>query len=89
MAKKTMITIATTGAWPTKENNPNVPMTPAEISEDVVVGSNPTRGVENCKQLLTVFHFIGNSEGTVSMIFIRTPYVESVKFKYNKRFSLI
>ena len=35
MAKKTMITIATTGAWPTKENNPNVPMTPAEISEDV------------------------------------------------------
>ena len=35
------------------------------------------------------FHFIGNSEGIVSMIFIRTPYVESVKFKYNKRFSLI
>ena len=35
MAKKTIITVATTGAWPKKENNPNVPMTPAEISEDI------------------------------------------------------
>ena len=35
MAKKTIITVATTGAWPKKENNPNVPMTPAEIAEDV------------------------------------------------------
>ncbi len=33
--KKTIITVATTGAWPKKENNPNVPMTPAEIAEDV------------------------------------------------------
>ncbi len=33
--KKTIITVATTGAWPKKENNPNVPMTPEEISEDV------------------------------------------------------
>ncbi|MBE6914287.1 MAG: 3-keto-5-aminohexanoate cleavage protein [Ruminococcaceae bacterium] len=35
MAKKTIITAAVTGAWPKKENNPNVPLTPAEISEDV------------------------------------------------------
>lgn len=35
MAKKTIITAATTGAWPKKENNPNVPMTPREIAEDV------------------------------------------------------
>lgn len=35
MAKKTIITVATTGAWPKKENNPNVPMTPAEIAADV------------------------------------------------------
>ncbi len=35
MSKKTIITIATTGAWPTKENNPNVPLTPEEICEDV------------------------------------------------------
>ena len=32
---KTIITVATTGAWPKKANNPNVPMTPAEICEDV------------------------------------------------------
>ena len=35
MSKKTIITVATTGAWPKKENNPNVPMTPAEIAEDI------------------------------------------------------
>lgn len=35
MAKKTIITVATTGAWPKKENNPNVPMTPEEIADDV------------------------------------------------------
>lgn len=33
--KKTIITVATTGAWPTKEHNPNVPMTPREIANDV------------------------------------------------------
>jgi len=32
---KTIITVATTGAWPKKENNPNVPMTPKEIADDV------------------------------------------------------
>lgn len=32
---KRIITVAPTGAWPTKENNPNVPMTPKEIAEDV------------------------------------------------------
>lgn len=35
LKNKRIITIATTGAWPKKENNPNVPMTPAEIAEDV------------------------------------------------------
>ena len=35
MNKKTIITAAVTGAWPKKENNPNVPMTPEEICEDV------------------------------------------------------
>lgn len=32
---KTMITVATTGAWPTKKDNPHIPITPAEIAEDV------------------------------------------------------
>lgn len=35
MAKKTIITAAVTGAWPKKENNPNVPITPSEIADDV------------------------------------------------------
>ncbi len=35
MAQKTIITAAVTGAWPKKENNPNVPMTPSEIADDV------------------------------------------------------
>ena len=32
---KTIITVAPTGAWPSKDDNPNVPLTPAEIAEDV------------------------------------------------------
>lgn len=32
---KTIITIAPTGAWPTKEDNPNIPLTPIEIAEDI------------------------------------------------------
>lgn len=32
---KVIITIAPTGAWPKKENNPAVPMTPEEIAKDV------------------------------------------------------
>jgi uncharacterized protein (DUF849 family) len=33
--EKCIITVAVTGAWPTKKNNPNVPMTPKEIADDV------------------------------------------------------
>lgn len=32
---KTVISVATTGAWPTKKDNPNVPITPTEIAKDV------------------------------------------------------
>lgn len=32
---KTIVTVATTGAFPTKEHNPAVPLTPKEIAEDV------------------------------------------------------
>jgi len=31
----TIITVAPTGAWPTKEHNPNVPLTPKDIAADV------------------------------------------------------
>lgn len=33
--EKTIITVATTGAFPTKEHNPNIPLTPKEIANDV------------------------------------------------------
>jgi uncharacterized protein (DUF849 family) len=32
---KVIITVAPTGAWPTKEHNPNIPLTPKEIAADV------------------------------------------------------
>ncbi len=36
LSNKTIITVAPTGAWPTKENNPNIPLDPPEIADDVV-----------------------------------------------------
>ena len=35
LKNKTIITVAPTGAWPKKKDNPNVPMDPEEIAEDV------------------------------------------------------
>ncbi len=35
LKNKRIITVATTGAWPKKKDNPNVPLTPAEIADDV------------------------------------------------------
>lgn len=35
IANKTIITVAPTGAWPTKKDNPNVPITPQEIADSV------------------------------------------------------
>ena len=35
LKNKTIITVAPTGAWPKKENNPNVPLTPREIADEV------------------------------------------------------
>lgn len=32
---KIIITVAPTGAWPTKKDNPNIPLTPEEIANDV------------------------------------------------------
>ncbi|MBN2899035.1 MAG: 3-keto-5-aminohexanoate cleavage protein [Clostridia bacterium] len=32
---KTIITVATTGAWPAKKDNPSIPLTPQEIADDV------------------------------------------------------
>ena len=35
LQNKRIITVATTGAWPKKENNPNVPTQPPEIAEEI------------------------------------------------------
>ena len=35
LKNKTIITVAPTGAWPKKKDNPNVPMDPEEIAEEV------------------------------------------------------
>ena len=35
MMTKTIITVAPTGAWPTKAHNPRIPLQPKEIAEDV------------------------------------------------------
>ena len=35
LKNKVIITVAPTGAWPKKENNPNVPLDPEEIADDV------------------------------------------------------
>lgn len=35
LSKKRIITVATTGAWPTKENNKNLPTQPPEIAEEI------------------------------------------------------
>lgn len=35
LQNKRIITVATTGAWPKKENNPNVPLQPEEIAEEI------------------------------------------------------
>ena len=32
---KTIITVAPTGAWPSKKDNPNIPLTPSEIADEV------------------------------------------------------
>ena len=35
LANKRIITVAVTGAWPTRQDNPNLPVTPQEIADDV------------------------------------------------------
>ena len=35
LSNKVILTVATTGAWPKKENTPYVPITPSEIAQEV------------------------------------------------------
>lgn len=56
-----IITVATTGAWPTKENTPNVPIEPAEIAEEIY----------NCwRDGAAIAHIhCRDSEGRAAMVF--------------------
>lgn len=59
LRNKRIITVATTGAWPTKDNTPNVPLEPHEIAEEVY----------NCwKEGAAVAHIhVRNDEGKAAM----------------------
>ena len=61
LKNKRFITVATTGAWPMKEHNKNVPLEPAEIAEEVY----------NCwKEGAAVAHVhCRDAEGKAAMIF--------------------
>lgn len=61
LKNKRIITVATTGAWPTKENTPNVPIEPEEIAEEIY----------NCwKEGAAVAHIhCRNDEGRAAMEF--------------------
>ncbi len=61
LKNKKIITVATTGAWPTKENTPNVPIEPREIAEEIY----------NCwKEGAAVAHIhCRDHEGKAAMVF--------------------
>ena len=64
LKNKRIITVATTGAWPKKENNPNVPLQPEEISEEIyqcwkigaAVAHVHVRDEEGFKKVIDLLH---------------------------------
>jgi uncharacterized protein (DUF849 family) len=75
LSNKRIITVATTGAWPTKANTPNVPIEPAEIAEEVY----------NCwKEGAAVAHIhCRNDEGRAAMEFRK--FEETVRLIREKK----
>lgn len=75
LRNKRIITVATTGAWPTKDNTPNVPLEPAEIAEEVY----------NCwKEGAAVAHIhVRNDEHKASMEFKK--FEETVRLIREKK----
>lgn len=61
LKNKRIITVATTGAWPGKENNPNVPLEPKEIAQEIY----------NCwKEGAAIAHIhVRNPEGKAAMYY--------------------
>lgn len=61
LSNKRIITVAVTGSWPTKKDNPNVPITPEEIAESVY---------ESWKAGAAIAHIhVRNDDGTPSQDF--------------------
>ncbi len=66
---KTIITVAPTGAWPGKKDNPAIPLTPAEIADDVVACRKSGAAVAHLH--------MRNDEGKGSMD--KGKFIETVK----------
>lgn len=59
LSNKVVLTVATTGAWPKKENTPYVPLTPVEIADEIVAC---------CEAGASVAHIhVRDDEGNASM----------------------
>ena len=94
MAKKTIITAAVTGAWPKKENNPNVPMTPSEIADDVyacwkagaaiahVVGGAQTLVQHTAHSVLNGIGFLCHAKGNGTMD--KNKFIETVNLIHER-----
>lgn len=75
LKNKRIITVAPTGAWPTKENTPNVPIEPHEIAEEIY----------NCwKEGAAVAHIhCRDDQGKAAMVFEK--FEETVKLVRAKK----
>jgi 3-keto-5-aminohexanoate cleavage enzyme len=51
---KVIITVATTGSRPTKEQNPNLPITPEEIANAAYECFNEGATVEDARKILSL-----------------------------------
>lgn len=75
LKNKRIITVAVTGAWPTRKDNPNLPITPQEIADDVY----------DCwKAGAAIAHIhVRNDDGTPSTDYAR--YVETIRLIREKK----
>jgi len=68
LSDKRIITVAVTGAWPTRKDNPNLPVTPQEIADDVYACWKAGAAVAHIH--------VRNDDGTPSVAFER--YKETI-----------
>lgn len=75
LKNKRIITVAVTGAWPTRKDNPHLPITPQEIADDVY----------DCwKAGAAIAHIhVRNDDGTPSTDYAR--YVETIRLIREKK----